>query len=146
MIDKNYENKEAIKLFEDIRAEKGIKGKHSKVIDARTGFKTKTGHYVKNKAEKMIADFLFENNLIFQYDMAVSWADKNDFKASFFIPKLDLYLEHFKLDNIDDNKKLMKAKIKQYEKNKKKLVYTTSDEESNIEEALKIKLKPYIVL
>ena len=40
----------------------------------------------------------------------------------------------------------MKSKIKQYEKNKKKLVYTTSDDEMNIEETLKIKLKPYIVL
>ena len=32
------------------------------------------------------------------------------------------------------------------QKNKKKLVYTTSDDEANIEESLKIKLKPYIVL
>jgi len=40
----------------------------------------------------------------------------------------------------------MSAKIKQYEKSKKKLVYTTFDDESNIEEALKIKMKPYIAL
>ena len=40
----------------------------------------------------------------------------------------------------------MKWKIKQYEKSKKKLVYTVSENEGNIEEVLKIKLKPYIVL
>ncbi len=146
MADKNFENREGIRLFEDIREEKGIKAKHSKALDTDMMSKTKTGHYVKNKAEKMIANFLFENSMIFQYDMAVSWADKDDFKASFFIPKLDLYLEHFKFNNVDDPKKAMNAKIKQYEKNKKKLVYTTSDDESNIEEALKIKMKPYIVL
>lgn len=145
MSDKNYENREGIKLFEDIREEKGIKARRSKVL-SDAGFKTKTGHYVKNKAEKMIANFLFENNLIFQYDMAVSWADKDDFKAAFFIPKLDLYLEHFKFNNVADHRKLMKSKIKQYEKSKKKLVFTTSDDEINIEESLKIRLKPYIVL
>jgi len=40
----------------------------------------------------------------------------------------------------------MKSKIKQYDKNKKKLIYTVSEDERNIEEALKIKLKPFIVL
>jgi len=146
MADKNFENREGIRLFEDIREEKGIKAKHSKVLDTGIMFKTKTGHFVKNKAEKMIANFLFENNIIFQYDMAVSWADKDDFKVSFFVPKLDLYLEHFKFNNVDNYKKTMSAKIKQYEKSKKKLVYTTFDDESNIEEALKIKMKPYIAL
>jgi tetratricopeptide (TPR) repeat protein len=146
MINKDYENKESIDLFDDIRAEKGIKTKLSKVLDGEKKFKTKTGHMVKNKAEKMIANFLFENNLIFQYNMAISWADKNDFKAAFFIPKLDLYLEHFKFNNVSNYQKSMNSKIKEYEKNKKKLVHTTSEDEANIEEALKIKLKPYIVL
>ena len=146
-IQKDYENKEGIGLFEDIRMEKGIKAEHSIILDTEIKkFKTKTGHYVSNKAEKMIADFLFENNLVFQYNMAVSWADKDDFKANFFIPKLELYLEHFKFDKVKDYQKLMKLKIKQYEKNKKKLVYTASQDEGNIEEVLKIKLKPYIVL
>tara|TARA_Y100000310_G_scaffold203351_1_gene203591 strand:- start:24896 stop:26005 length:1110 start_codon:yes stop_codon:yes gene_type:complete len=146
MIKKDYENRENLELFEDIRKEMGIKGKHSKVPDNDMKFKTKTGHYVANKAEKMIANFLFENNLIFQYNMVVSWADKDDFKATFFVPKLDLYLDHFKLNNVKSNDKVIKSKIKQYEKNKKKFIYTTYEEEGNIEETLKIKLKPYIVL
>jgi|TARA_Y100000031_G_scaffold21356_1_gene22112 tetratricopeptide (TPR) repeat protein len=142
----NYENKEGIDLFEDIRMEKGIKAKHSKILETDMKFKTKTGHYVRSKAEKMIANFLFESNLIFQYNMAISWADKDDFKATFFIPKLDLYIEHFKFNNVKNYEKLMKWKIKQYDKKKKKLVCTTSEDEANIEETLKIKLKPYIVL
>ncbi len=145
-IQKDYENKEGIGLFEDIRMEKGIKAEHPMDPKTEMKFKTKTGHYVSSKAEKMVADFLFENNLVFQYNMAVSWADKDDFKANFFIPKLDLYMEHFKFDKVKDYQKLMKAKIRQYDKKKKRLVYTTSDNEGNIEEALKIKLKPYIVL
>jgi len=146
MIRKKYENKENIELFDDIRREKGIDVKHSKVYDSDLKFKTKSGHIVKNKSDLMISNFLFDNNLIFQYNMAVSWADRDDFKPTFFIPKLDLYLEHFKYDYIKDYQKLMKANIKQYEKNRKKLIYTISEDERNIEEALKIKLKPYIVL
>ena len=146
MINKNYENKESIALFDDIKREKGMEIKHSKILDADLKFKTKTGHLVSDKSEQVIANFLFDNNLIFQYNAAVTWADKDDFKAAFFIPKLDLYLEHFKYDYIKDYQKLMKFKIKQYEKKKKKLVYTASEDEKNMEEALKIKLKPYIVL
>lgn len=145
-IDKGYENKERIGLFDDIRMEKGFKAKHSEVLDSVNRFKAKTGHFVKNKAEKMIADFLFDNDLLFQYNIAVSWADKDDFKSLFYIPKLDLYIEHFKLDKVKDYQKIMKMKIKQYEKKRKKLVYTASDDEPNIEESLKIKLKPYIIL
>lgn len=145
-IDKDYENKEGIALFDDIKREKGIKVKYSKVFDNEPLFKTKTGHMVRNKAEKLIADFLHDNNLLFQYNIAVSWADKDDFKAAFFIPKLNLYLEHFKYDYIKDYEKLMKWKIKQYEKHKKKLVFTVSEDEKSIEEALKIKLKPFIML
>ncbi len=145
-IDEKYENKERIGLFDDIAMEKGIKIKPSGPLDEINRFKTKTGHYVRNKAEKMIADFLFDSNLLFQYGVAVSWADKDDFKPLFYVPGLDLYVEHFKFDKIKDYQKLMSWKIKQYEKNKKKLVYTTSDEEVNIEEALKIKMKPYIML
>ncbi|MAH32860.1 hypothetical protein CL615_00535 [archaeon] len=145
-INKNYENKESIELFDDIKQEKGIKIEHLKALDKDMKFKTKTGHLVRNKAEKMIANFLFENNLVFQYNMAVSWADKDDFKTAFFIPKLSLYIEHFKYDNIKDYQKLMKWKIRQYDKSKKSLIYTLSEDEKNIEEALKIKLKPYILL
>jgi len=145
-VDKNYENKEGIALFDDIQREKGVKVKYSKVLEDEHLFKTKTGHMVRNKTEKFIADFLFDNNLMFRYNVAVSWADKDDFKAAFFIQKLDVYIEHFKYDYIKDYEKLMKWKIKQYEKHKKKLIYTVSEDEKSIEEALKIKMKPYIML
>jgi len=146
MLVKEYDNKEAIELFDDIKREKGIEIKNSKIYDSDLKFKTKTGHFVRSKAEQMIANFLFDNNLIFQYNIAISWADDDNFTGNFFVPKLDLYLEHFKYDYIKDYKKLMNWKIKQYDKKKKKLVYTASENENNIEEALKIKLKPYIVL
>ena len=149
-LNKNYENKEAISLFDEIKRERGIHVKASELLErsesAEPTFKTKTGHLVKTRAEVEIANFLFDNSLLFQYNSVATWADKDDFRASFYIPKLDLYIDHHPYDYLKEYQKVMKTKIKQYEKHKKKSVYLTSEDEKNIQEALKLKLKPYIIL
>lgn len=149
-INKNFENKEAIPLFDEIKRERGVQVKVSEIMErsenAAPTYKTRTGHLVRTRAEVEIANFLFENNLLFQYNTVATWADKDDFKPSFFIPKLDLYIDHHAYDYLKEYQKVMKAKIKQYEKHKKKNVYLTSEDEKNIEEAIKLKLKPYIII
>ena len=149
-LNKSYENKESIPLFDEIRRERGVQVKSSELLDrsesSEPTFKTKTGHLVKTRAEVEIANFLFDNSLLFQYNTVAAWADKDDFRASFYIPKLDLYIDHHAYDYLKEYQKVMKAKIKQYEKHKKKSIYLTSEDEKNIQESLKLKLKPYIVL
>ena len=148
-LNKSHENKEGISLFDEIKREKGIQIKASEIMErseAEPNFKTKTGHIVKTRAEMEIANFLFDNNLIFQYNTVATWADKDEFRASFYIPKLDLYIDHHAYDYIKEYQKTMKAKIKQYEKHKKKHIYITSEDEKNIEEAIKLKMKPYAIL
>ena len=149
-LNKNYENKEGIPLFDEIKREKGIQVKASEIMErlesAEPTFKTKTGHLVKTRAEMMIANFLFDNNLLFQYNIFATWADKDDFRASFYIPKLDLYIDHHPYDYLKEYQKVMKLKIKQYEKHKKKHIYISSEDEKNIEDAIRLKMKPYIIL
>ena len=149
-LNKSYENKEAIPLFDEIKIEKGIQVKASEIMERSENieptFKTKTGHLVRTRAEMMIANFLFDNSLLFQYNNIATWADKDDFRASFYIPKLDLYIDHHPYDYIKEYQKFMKAKIKQYEKHKKKHIYIASEDEKNIEEAIRLKMKPYIIL
>ena len=149
-INKNYENKEGITLFDEIKREKGIQVKASEIMErmesSEPAFKTKTGHLVKTRAEMMIANFLFDNNLLFQYNTMATWADRDDFRATFYLPKLDLYIDHHPYDYLKEYQKVMKAKIKQYEKHKKRHVYMTSEDEKNIEESLRLKMKPYIML
>jgi len=149
-INKNFENKEAISLFDEIKREKGIQIKASEIMERSESleptFKTKTGHLVKTRAEMMIANLLFDNNLLFQYNTVATWADKDDFRASFYIPKLDLYIDHHPYDYLKEYQKVMKTKIKQYDKHKKKNIYLTSEDEKNIEESMRLKLKPYIIL
>jgi len=149
-INKHYENKESISLFDEIKRERGVQVKASELMERsenlEPAFKTKTGHLVKTRSEMMIANLLFDNNLLFQYNTVATWADKDDFRASFYIPKLDLYIDQHPYDYLKEYQKIMKAKIKQYEKHKKKQIYITSEDEKNIEEALRLKLKPYIIL
>ena len=149
-LNKNYENKESLELFDEIKREKGITVKGSELVareyNAEPTFKTKTGHMVRSRSEMMIANFLYENNLLFQYNTVATWADSDDFKPSFFIPRLDVYIDHFQYDNVKDYQKMMRSKIKQYEKHRKKHLFLTSEDEKNIEETIKLKMKPYIIL
>lgn len=149
-LNKNYENKEAIPLFDEIKRERGIAVKASEIMErmenAEPTFKTKTGHLVKTRAEMMIANFLFDNNLLFQYNAVATWADKDDFRALFYIPRLDLYIDHHPYDYVKEYQKVMKVKVKEYEKHKKKHIYITSEDEKNIEESIKLKMKPYVIL
>ena len=147
---KNYENKESISLFDEIKRERGVPIKAAEIMErgeyAEPTFKTKTGHLVKTRAEMDIANFLFDSNLLFQYNAVATWADKDNFRASFYIPKLDLYIDHHPYDYLKEYQKVMKSKIKEYDKHKKKHIYLASEDEKNIEEAIKLKMKPYIVL
>ena len=149
-LNKSYENKEAIPLFDEIRREKGVQVKASEIMERSENldptFRTKTGHLVRTRAEVEIANFLFDNSLLFQYNAVATWADKDDFRASFYIPKLDLYIDHHPYDYLKEYQKVMKTKIKQYEKHKKKNIYIASEDEKNIEEAIRLKMKPYIIL
>ncbi|MBI2656462.1 tetratricopeptide repeat protein [Candidatus Woesearchaeota archaeon] len=149
-LNKSYENKESISLFDEIKRDRGVPIKASEIMErsesAEPAFKTKTGHLVRTRAEMMIANFLFDNSLLFQYNSVATWADKDEFRASFYIPKLDLYIDHHPYDYLKEYQKVMKAKVKQYEKHKKKHIYITSEDEKNIEEAIRLKMKPYIIL
>ncbi len=149
-IHKDFDNKEGIPLFDEIKREKGIVVRASEIMErmesSEPAYKTKTGHLVRTRAEMMIANFLFDNSLLFQYNAMATWADKDDFRASFYVPKLDLYIDHHPYDYLKEYQKVMKAKLKQYEKHKKRHVYLTSEDEKNIEESLRLKMKPYIIL
>ena len=135
-IQEGFENQEKIELFDEMKREKGLE-----IMEKRErAYKTKTGHLVKNKGEMLIANFLFDKNLLFQYNQAATWADI-DFHSNFYIPQLELYIEHFKHDQDK-----MHLKIDEYKRHKKQHIHTTAEDEVNMEEILAIKLKPYISL
>ncbi|GEM_PF-2351853 len=149
-ISKTYENKEGIALFDEIKRDRGVAIKASEIMErsdsAEPSFRTKTGHLVRTRAEVEIANFLFDNSLLFQYNAVATWADKDNFRTSFYVPKLDLYIDHHPYDYLKEYQKTMKLKLKEFDKHKKKHIYIGSEDEKNIEESIKLKMKPYIIL
>ncbi len=135
-LQEQYENKETLDLFDEIKREKGLKILEKK----ERAYKTKTGHYVKNKAEMLIANFLFDNNLLFQYNSSITWTNF-PMQASFYIPQLELYIEHIK-----HNHEEIQIKLSEYKKHNKRVVWTNADDELQLEDILKIKMKPFIDL
>jgi len=134
-IQEHYHNKHKVELFDEIKREKGIR-----IVDTEgPAYKAKTGHLVKDRAEALIANFLFEQELLFQYNVALPW-HPDVLHANFYVPKLDLYIEHF--GKLDDS---MFEKINSYKNNSKSVIYTTLEDEKKMEEILKAKMKPYLL-
>lgn len=65
-------------------------------------YATLTNVKVKSLAERDIANFLFKHNIKFEYEPKVTWSDSNpkfkEYEPDFFIPDLNIYVEHWGLN------------------------------------------------
>ncbi|MDG6994707.1 MAG: UvrD-helicase domain-containing protein [Nitrososphaerota archaeon] len=112
-------------------------------------YKTLNGEEdVKSVAERDIANFLFMNEIEYEYESVATWADKEpyygEYKPDFFLPKYNLYLEHWALkegkvpdwfearhhpgDPTLEYEERMKWKKKQFQTHDKILVETDGNE------------------
>ena len=66
-----------------------------------------------------------------------TWA-KDNFEPLFFLPKYDVYLEHF------EEEEGMNKRIGVYTNHSKSLIYTTPKDEEDLLNVLKAKLKDYV--
>lgn len=69
---------------------------------ARRGFRTADGKVVKSKEERLISDWLFYNGVEYVYERAYEHNTANEdysqYRPDFYYPGIDLYHEHFALD------------------------------------------------
>jgi DNA helicase-4 len=65
-------------------------------------YETLAGEEVASQAEKTIADFLFTHGVEYQYEAIAEWADtaedKGGYYPDFYLPKYDIYIEHWGID------------------------------------------------
>lgn len=122
---------------------------HLQVEKKETDFKTKEEYYkymnnqryltlsgiqVKSLAEREIANFLYRNNIQFEYEKLVDWIPKQAYKRyhpDFYLLKYDTYIEHWGVDRemrtapwMDNDKYLADQawKQKQFKLRNKKLI------------------------
>ena len=104
-----------------------------------TTYRTLRGEEASSKAEKIIADFLFRNQVDYKHNQYASWSDEDNthrkYEYDFYLPDYDLYIEHHGIDkegnvprwfSMDSDR--YNAKISwvrnQFKKHKKKLLET----------------------
>lgn len=67
-----------------------------------TDYVTLESTRVKSRAEKMIADFLYTHRVDYRYEARATWADtaadKAGYMPDFYLPKHDVYIEHWGID------------------------------------------------
>ncbi|MHA2246602.1 MAG: UvrD-helicase domain-containing protein [Candidatus Hodarchaeales archaeon] len=99
---------------------------------------------VKSLGERDIANFLFRQNIEFEYELSVPWIEEEDidYTPDFYLPQYDIYIEHWGLNeeyevpewfSISSKEYLEERdwKIQQYEKHDKILVETWDYERKN---------------
>ena len=74
----------------------------------------RAGHRVDSVGERKIADFLFENGIIYVHNKVISKKDKILKRYDFFLPDFDIYIEYLGLKGKDFYDKKTEEKIKIY--------------------------------
>jgi hypothetical protein len=97
-------------------------------------YKTRSGIRVRSKIEKIIADYLSSERIRFVYEPRLLLGEQL-FRPDFFLPRYDLYYEHFGMDTID-YLAATEAKLDAYRKADLRFMYTTVADEPEIEDAI----------
>lgn len=105
--------------------------------DFRTKFKaeyrTKDGHYVRSRAEVIIADWLYSEFVTYAYEKSVPI--KEEMYCDFYIPQGKVYIEFW---GLEDEKYLNRKQYKQqlYKQNGLNLIEIGNNEINNIDDFL----------
>jgi len=102
-------------------------------------FMTKSGVRVRSKAEKMIADFLFDHDLRFTYEPIVNLGGFY-VRPDFCLIDYEVCLEHFGLES-QEYQRSAQSKLRRLRQFKIRVVCTYASEEPDIEEVLSRKLR-----
>jgi len=102
------------------------------------------GHIVKSKSERAIDDYLFKNEIWHIYEKPYNYSKNKTFKPDFYLPKLNIYIEHWGLSEKPEYLKTKEFKMKIYLRDKATVICTNEEEmKGNISALLKGKLKYY---
>lgn len=100
---------------------------------------TKSGVRVRSKAEKIIADCLFDHGVWFVYEMPLR-LDGVCLRPDFYLPDYDMVHEHFGLED-ERYRHAAQLKMQQYQKHRIRFSYTTAADEADIEQVLTKRLR-----
>ncbi len=144
-VQKNYKGSLYVSWKETVKENKLLnkimldnKNTNDKEDDFRAKFKaeyrTNTGHFVRSRAEVIIANWLYSEYIAFAYERRVPIEE--DMYCDFYIPKGKIYIEFW---GYEDNEKYLDRKNKKLELYKKydfKLIEIDNDSINNLDDFL----------
>ena len=106
-----------------------------KTFDAK--FRTSSGHFVRSRAEVIVADWLYNNDVMFAYEKRLPIVE--EVYSDFFIKEKKIYIEVW---GLEDTKYLDRkaVKIKLYKENGFNLIGLSDKDIENIDDFLPLKL------
>ncbi len=101
------------------------------------------GHPVKSQQEALIDNYLFNHNIrhIYEKSFPIDNNKEHDLHPDFYLPDLDIYIEHWGIKNNPKYEETKEYKIPYYKKAKITLICTNSDDITNLSANLERKLK-----
>ena len=126
-------------IFIDEITKFGVKvAKEEQKEDFREKFKaeyrTSDGHYVRSRAELVIANWLFVEGIAYAYEKRVPI--KEDIYCDFYIPKGKVYIEFWGLEDDETYLKRKEKKIELYKKYNLNLIEIDNNTINNIDDYL----------
>ena len=126
-------------IFIDEITKFGVKvAKEEQKEDFREKFKaeyrTSDGHYVRSRAELVIANWLFVEGIAYAYEKRVPI--KEDIYCDFYIPKGKVYIEFWGLEDNETYLKRKEKKIELYKKYNLNLIEIDNNTINNIDDYL----------
>ena len=103
--------------------------------------RTDDGHLVRSKAEQIIDNWLYRNEIFHSYERRVPIEE--ELYCDFFLPKGKVWIEYWGLEDKEylKRKELKKELYKKYDKN---LIELTDKDIEKLDDILPLKLRPYL--
>ncbi|CZE46941.1 hypothetical protein [Campylobacter geochelonis] len=145
-IQNNYKGNLSVYWDENVKNNKilinalnpSIETKDSEELDFRTKFKaeyrTQSGHFVRSRAEVIIADYLYHSYIMFAYERRVPI--EADMYCDFFLPKCEVYIEFWGYEDDEKYTTRKRKKIEIYQKESLNLIQIDNKSINNLDDFL----------
>lgn len=100
-------------------------------------YRTKKGDWVKSIPEQTIADYLYDNHILYKYEDPVTAKDGSIFRPDFFLPKHKVWIEYFGgMNRFPEYNQHMHWKFEQFDALKMRVIKLYPDNAINLIEVL----------
>lgn len=103
--------------------------------------RTKSGHFVRSRAEQIIADYLFGAFVPFAYERKLPIDE--EVYCDFYIPRYNIYIEFWGLENDEKYKKRKAIKQEIYKKYSFNLIEINDEKLKNLDDFLPNELRKF---